>query len=318
MSRRSPYDFSERKLADFGQVLLPQEAAEPILSRPVRGALLEWIEEIWAKAILKEAGLEPRRRALFTGKPGIGKTTLAHHLSARLGLPMVCVQPDRIISKWVGASAENLGDLFDAAVKEPSPIVLFFDEFDSIGVQRGDGKSHSIDEMVNTLLQRIEAYEGLVIAATNHKQKIDPAVWRRFEIQIELELPGQEERMRILERYLAPYGLPLRSLEVLATSFETASPALIRQFAEALKRNLILGPRLGWSMDRGAVVERIIAAVTPHPECGLPALWAHGKNDVAVRSLVWPLPMAKDLPAIEQSPPVTADENIVPLRRGAP
>lgn len=82
----APRNLEGAGLADFGEVLQPAEAQEPILARPVRASLIEWLTEIWAAKELEEVGLEPRRRALFHGAPGTGKTTLAHHLAARLGL----------------------------------------------------------------------------------------------------------------------------------------------------------------------------------------------------------------------------------------
>src|ERR1700735_1891214 len=91
-----------KTLDSFGDIFWPSEAAEPILARPVRLALTEWLTEIWAEDELTAVGIGPRKRAIFDGAPGVGKTTLAHHLSARLGLPMLAVRPERVISKWVG------------------------------------------------------------------------------------------------------------------------------------------------------------------------------------------------------------------------
>ncbi|OAO02697.1 AAA family ATPase [Roseovarius indicus] len=312
-------------LSSFGDVLNPDEAQEPILARPVRSALLEWLTEIWAEKELVEVGLSPRRRAIFHGAPGTGKTTLAHHLAARLGLPLVAVRPDRVIECWLGQTGRNLGGLFDAAGPEPvgeGPVVLFFDEFEALAGKRVSGARNAEQERnatVDTLLQRIEAHDGYIIAATNYADHLDPAIWRRFDMHIRIDVPGQEERERILSRYLMPYGLPSRSLAALAESCETASPALLRQFCEAIKRNLVIGGRVGWDMGREATIRRILASVSPHPDLGKPALWARGLDDRAVEMIPWPLPYAEDVVdvSVEHAERVVPGE-VVPLRRGQP
>ncbi len=308
-------------IESFGDVLLPEEAQEPILAKPVRSALLEWLTEIWAKDDLADVGLKARRRSIFHGAPGTGKTTLAHHLAARLGLPMLLVRPERLKSKWIGQTAMQIGSLFDALKAQPEPFFLFFDEFDSLAAQRMDGGQNQVGEQdhnhgVNTLLANFDRYEGFIVAATNHGRRVDEAIWRRFEIQIELALPGDHERRHILARYFAPFVLPDDALQVLSVSMETASPALMRSFAEHIKRQIVVGPKAGWTMDRNAVIGRAIETVKPHPDLGLPRLWSRGLDDAAVAAFPWPL--HRDLAAYpsqreEAAPPVA---NVVALKRG--
>lgn len=312
MARRS----SPVELSDFGDVLLPGQAMEPILARPVRGALLEWLTELWATDELEEVGLKPRHRALFFGAPGTGKTTLAHHLAARLGLPMLLVRPETVVDCWLGSTGRNIGSLF-AAAKYEGPCILFIDEFDALAPQRQSGGRDAQQERnasVNTLLQRLEQHDGIVIAATNFAQDIDKAIWRRFDIQIELALPGPEERRRILARYLTPYGLPSDAIAELAEAMSTASPSLMRQFCEALKRNLVLGDRLGWDMRRAETINRIISGLQPHKDLGKPRLWARGAADQSVGMMPWPLPLAGNVP--ETSQPPDQPQNVVNLNRG--
>ncbi|MFG1214963.1 ATP-binding protein [Xanthobacter flavus] len=281
------------KVQKFGTILLPHEADEPILAAGPRLAIYEWLTELRARAELESVGLKPRATALLYGPPGTGKTTLAHHLAARLGLALVTVQAERLMTPQFGGSSNNIGELFDGLAEAEHGCVLLLDEIDSIGsVRLSDDSSAGRERnmVLTTLLTRVEAFRGMAIAATNRKDQLDPALWRRFGMQISVDLPDGEERFAILNRYAAPFDFGEDGLDILTDLTQGASPALLRQLMEGLKRALVLHPRIGLNIDDVAVVFRAItSAVAPHPDLPQPPLWkAFGAHTSQIRKIPWP------------------------------
>ncbi len=130
---------------------------------------------------------------------------------------------------------------------------------------------------------------ALLIAATNMPGQIVAAIWRRFDIQIDIGLPDEAALVRILRLYLDPFTLSDAAAIGLAREMRQASPALIRQVCECLKRTLVLGDKLGWDMAREAVFGRVLESVRPPESQDLPPLWRTFRNSKAVAALPWPL-----------------------------
>lgn len=285
-------DSAIKQLERFGRVLMPKDAEEPILHPLVRSALHEWITEINAAGDLKAAGLTPRRTALLFGPPGCGKTTFAHHFAARLGLPLVSISSEAILDKYIGSTGRNLGELFDLLDDTDGRAVAFFDEVDSLGSKRlgESGAEQERAASLNVLLRRIEQFTGVAIAATNRQGALDPALWRRFGLQIRVELPGFDERFAILRRYGEPFDIEDDIFDELALATEGASPALLRAVMDGLKRTAVIGPRIGRATDAHTALLGVLASVSMPPEIDPPQLWAdQALVEKIARKMRWPM-----------------------------
>lgn len=173
-----------------------------ILSKSVQEMLDDFGDTIKSKDKMMSLGLEFRTTLLLYGPPGCGKTSAAKYLASELKLPLITARFDTLISSLLGNTAKNIHRIFEYAKKQP--CILFLDEFDAIAKARDD--SHELGELkrvVNSLLQNIDdfAQEGILIAATNHAQMLDTAVWRRFQTIVEMPAPGSDEILRFIEEF---------------------------------------------------------------------------------------------------------------------
>lgn len=281
-------------LGSLAEVLAPSEAEEPILAAPVRAALAEWLAEISAAKDLAAVGIKPRSTALLYGPPGTGKTTLAHHLAARLNIPMVTVGAENLISKYLGESGRNVSGLFEGVKRADARCLIFIDEIDAIGSKRenngGGGADNERTATLSVVLRKIEQFSGLMIAATNLHEQLDPALWRRFSMQIEVARPEHEARFAIIKRYLAPFDWDDEAIELLAHYTEGAPPSLLRQVMEGVKRSLVLGPRLRRQVATAEDVLRpIVASVRVHSAYTPPPLWSDtARCMVGLGAYPWP------------------------------
>jgi SpoVK/Ycf46/Vps4 family AAA+-type ATPase len=205
--------------------------------------------EEWVHAEdLAQLGVLPARSCLFFGLPGTGKTRLAFAIAANLGLPLVVAKLDGLVSSFLGTTARNIANLFDFANRYR--CILLLDEFDALAKVRDDPQEvGEIKRVVNTLLQNLDARpRGLTIAITNHPDLLDTAVWRRFEIRIEVPSPTAAERAEIFGRYLPPLPFDNSTVRFLSWATEGLTGADIEVLTRNIKRysGLRVGERLNY------------------------------------------------------------------------
>lgn len=235
------------------QVLPERSLARLILPEQVAQACSELIEEQHRRDLLRAHNLEPRHRVLLVGPPGNGKTSLAEALAHALMVPLFVARYEAIIGSYLGETATRLGRLFDMVRRHH--CVLFLDEFDTLGKERGDlHETGEIKRVVSSLLLQVDALPShtVVVTATNHPELLDRAVWRRFQLRLELPAPTREQRSEWFRRAVQErsWGLGLAP-RTLANKLDGLSFAELEDFTLDIQRRLVLA---GPEADARAIV----------------------------------------------------------------
>jgi SpoVK/Ycf46/Vps4 family AAA+-type ATPase len=185
-------------------------------------------------------GLPTSLSFLLCGPPGTGKSRLARYIAKELGLDLYVARLDGLISSFLGSTSKNIRALFDFAAK--TPCVLFLDEFDAIAKLRGDGRElGELKRVVNSFIQNLDTLgaQSIVIAATNHQELLDSAIWRRFGYRLALDFPAADLRRKMWDNFGADLQLSTREIDLLVDLSQGFSGSDIREVCVRLQRRRI-------------------------------------------------------------------------------
>jgi SpoVK/Ycf46/Vps4 family AAA+-type ATPase len=250
--------------------LLPRTTfSDLILSSEVLEVCRDLVEEHHRADLLRSRNLEPRHRVLLIGPPGNGKTSLAEALAEALMVPFIVVRYEGIIGSYLGETASRLRKLIEYV--HTRQCVLFFDEFDAIGKERGDiHETGEIKRVVSSLLLQLDRLPSYVtvITASNHPELLDRAVWRRFQVRLLLAPPTAAQVEEWLDRLQKRVGQVDVSAALITRKLGRVSFAELEDFALDVQRRVVLeGP--------GARPTTIVRRVLEHWQARMRA----GKNE---------------------------------------
>lgn len=205
----------------------------------------QYIQEQYRVDLLRSYGLEPRNRILLIGAPGNGKTSLAEAIAESLMMPLYVVKYDSIIGSYLGETASRLRKLIDFVSSRK--CVLFFDEFETLGKERGDThETGEIKRVVSSLLLQIDDLPShvTIIGATNHPELLDRAVWRRFQIRMNLPMPTRANISLWLEKFQQKHNVNFEfASETIAKKLLGSNYSEIEEFGlSILRRHILLLP----------------------------------------------------------------------------
>lgn len=238
-----------------------------VLSEINRRACEELIEEQQRASVLRAHSLEPRHRVLLSGPPGNGKTSLAEAIAEALAMPFFVVRYEAMIGSYLGETASRLKRVFDYA--RTTPCVLFFDEFDAVGKERGDEhETGEIKRVVTSLLMQMDDLPSytIAVAASNHSELLDRAVWRRFQIRLSLKAPTRGELTAYFQRFADSMEEPMgRTPANIAKALGAISYAEAEEFCLDVRRRHVLA--IGVTPLKRIIEERLkmwAARTSPH------------------------------------------------------
>jgi SpoVK/Ycf46/Vps4 family AAA+-type ATPase len=234
---------TDNHIGNFIHEVVPQrKLADLILPKEVLHSCQDIIQEHYRSDLLRSYNLEPRNRLLLIGPPGNGKTSLAEAIAEALVVPLLVVRYESVIGTYLGETAVRLRKLFEYA--STRKCVLFFDEFETLGKERGDiHETGEIKRVVSSLLLQIDSLPSHVMAigATNHAELLDRAAWRRFQVRINLPAPTHARLTEWFKRFEKRIDVNLgHSPATLAKKLQKNSFAEVEEFGMTVFRQYVL------------------------------------------------------------------------------
>lgn len=230
---------NNENLIDIKEV---KEIDMPILPQEISDLLEKFIKEQEKKLALMKVGLKPTNSILLFGEPGVGKTYSATWLASKLKKPLVVLDLATVMSSYLGETGTNIKKVLDYA--KENDCILFLDEFDAVAKTRADDRElGEIKRIVNVLLKELEEWPigSIIIAATNHEELLDKAIWRRFDMKIHLELPSKEARIDMIKREFKEFhNINNEIFDILGEALKNENGAEIVRVCIEAKREHIL------------------------------------------------------------------------------
>lgn len=218
-------------ILDIHDIILPNSNQDKIV---------KILNEYHNQEKLKKHGLKHRRKILLSGHPGTGKTMTASVIASELHLPLYVIQIDKIITKFMGETGAKLRQIFKMI--EMQKGVYFFDEFDSIGADRG--KDNEVGEMrrvLSSFLQFLENdnSDSLIITATNNISLLDRALFRRFDDILYYDIPTKDEILKLLKLRLQAFTVKFDLNGILTKALGLSHADIVKSCDDAIKEAII-------------------------------------------------------------------------------